>query len=306
LGQLPLRDIWPHINRIDWRATGFDIKKAYVCALFSELTYYRIPDFELSNADRINVVPCLAYQSTVRERQTIDFEQILESADFGQFFVVVRRYAIVVGVRTPNMIMVAVRGTKYLYDWLINLRSTRYLHEGAGGASCFHKGFFRAISACLEPVSLELRKYIQSNPEPLPLYVTGHSLGGAMAAIMHAIWGMTVSAEFVQEGIVHNRLRTYASYTFGMPRYGDMRAVTNYRQPYHLYNEFDVVPTVPPKWLGFENCSNEFMLDGSSLENIPRRESVNFAFWVSRLLSGKGVQQHSMELYRERIAMNIS
>jgi hypothetical protein len=125
-----------------------------------------------------------------------------------------------------------------------------------------------------------------------------------MAAIMHAIWGMTVSQEYVHEGVAEIRVRTYASYTFGMPRYGDLRAVTAYRQPYHLYNEMDIVPTVPPRWLGFESCFNEFMLDGTSIENVQSRESVRFASWVSRLLSGKGVENHSIERYRERITPN--
>ncbi len=303
--ELPIREALQHINSIDWRKSGFEIEKAFVCALFSELTYYRIPDFELKQADRVNVVPCFAYQQAIRDGRRLDFDEIMRSLEFGEFFVVIRRYAIVVGVRTPSMIIVAIRGTKYLYDWLANLRATRFSHESGAGKVHFHMGFFRAISACLEPVSLELQTFIRGNTEQVPIYVTGHSLGGAMAAIMHAIWGMTVSSEFVQEGLVRNRLTTHAGYTFGMPRYGDARAVTALREPYHVYNELDIVPTVPPKWLGFQSCFNEFMLDGTSLENAQNRESLKFFSWISRLVSGKGIQNHSMEVYRERLAQNI-
>jgi hypothetical protein len=307
LDELPIRGAWRHIHGIDWHEYGFDLRKAYVCALFSELTYYLIPDFELEKTDRINVIPCLAHQSAVREQRVIDFDQLVRSLGFeeGQVFTVIRRYAIVVGVRMPDMIIVAIRGTKYLYDWLVNFRVSQYVHDGAGGSVRFHSGFFRAISACFEPVSVELRKFIRSNAEPVPLYVTGHSLGGALAAIMHAIWGMTISKEFVHEGVVQNRVRMYASYTFGMPRYGDLKAITIYREPYHLYNELDIVPTVPPKWLGFESCFNEFKLDGRAIENVQKRESIKFANWVTRLLSGTGIKNHSMEGYRERIALGV-
>ncbi|MGO6798370.1 hypothetical protein ACCT24_34975 [Rhizobium ruizarguesonis] len=303
--EFPIRETWKHINAINWREPGFDIQKAYVCALFSELTYYQIPDFELKDADRVNVIPCHAYQEAVRGGRTVDFDQFMRSLDFGQFFTVIRRYAIVVGVRTPNVIVIAIRGTKYLYDWLVNLRATQLAHESGTRTVHFHSGFFRALSACLEAVSLELLKFFRASPEQMPIFVTGHSLGGAMAAIMHAIWGMTVSGEFVHDGIVANRLRTNACYTFGMPRYGDMKAVVAYREPYHLYNELDIVPTVPPRWLGFESCLSEFMLDGTSMENTHARESLKFFSWVSRLLSGKGIANHSMELYRERISLKL-
>jgi hypothetical protein len=145
----PISKAWSHINSIEWRSSGFDLNKAYVCALFSELAYYRIPDFELKNANRINVVPSFAYHDAVRKGRRDDFDQLMRSADFGQYFVVIRRCAIIVGVRTPNVIIISIRGTKYLYDWLVNFRAAKYQFQGRGGEVLFHKGFFRAIWACL-------------------------------------------------------------------------------------------------------------------------------------------------------------
>jgi predicted lipase len=304
--ELPIHEAWQHINSIDWHESGFDIKKAYVCALFSELTYYRIPDFELRDADRVNVIPCLAYQQAVREGRSLDFDQLMRSLDFGQFFVVIRRYAIVVGVRTPNMIIIAIRGTKYLYDWGVNLRASKHIireryHFEDFGEVGFHSGFFRAVFGCFEPVSREIRKFNLGDQDATPIYVTGHSLGGALAAIMHVVWSREYPKVHAFPGNILFAAKTDASYTFGMPRYGDMRAVTQYATPYHLYNELDIVPTVPPKWLGFENCFSEFKLDGTSLQNVQGRESVRFASWLTRLMTGKGVANHAMEIYRERI-----
>jgi Lipase (class 3) len=149
----------------------------------------------------------------------------------------------------------------------------------------------------LKPVSEEVHKFLPSSNQEL----TGHSLGGALSAIMQATWSMVLSREFVQEGVVENRVSPHSCYTFGMPRYGDMRAVSSYRNPYHLYNDQDIVPSVPPRWLGFESCFSEFQLDGTSIENISQRESITFSSWVGRLASGAGVANHAIEIYRDRV-----
>lgn len=298
----PIKNIWKYLNGVNWSEPGFELRKAHAMALFSELAYFKIPDFELKNANRVNLIPSKAYQDALTSGNVEDFDSLVRSLEFGEYFVVVRRYAVVVGVRTPNMIVVAIRGTTDLYDWFTNLRALRYNPEGGHGTARFHKGFYRAISACLEPVSLELRRLIGARQEQVPIYVTGHSLGGAMAAIMHAIWSMVIGGEWLHDGMAERRLRTIAGYTFGMPRYGNFSAVANYRAPYHMYNDFDIVPTVPPKWLGFENSFNEFRLDGVSLESVQSRESLKFLSWISLLLTGRGVAHHSIEIYRDRIS----
>lgn len=303
--ELPIPEVSRYIKLIDWRETGFDIKKAYVCALFSELTYYRIPDFETKDADRVNVIPCLAYQQAVREGRSLDFDQIMRSLDFDQVFVVIRRYAIVVGVRTPNMIIIAIRGTQYLYDWFVNLRAYKHIIRGLHHLKDFsevgfHSGFFRAIYPCFEPISNEIDKFKLSHNDDIPIYVTGHSLGGALAAILQVLWRAHPLKPGIYAGAITRSDKIFAGYTFGMPRYGDMMAVSQCATPYHLYNELDIVPNVPPKWLGFENCFSEFRLDGTSLENSQRRESVKFASWLMQLVTGKAVANHAMELYRKR------
>lgn len=298
-------ELWEQLNSVDWREPGFELNKALACVLFSKLTYLRIPAFELDGADRVNIIPCLAYQDAVLSGYKINFDEYLRSLDFGEYFVVERRYAVVVGVRTGDVIVVAIRGTKYLYDWLTNLNARRYRQDGPYGRIHFHRGFYRAMSACFEPVSLELRKFIQNSSKPVPIYVTGHSLGGAMAAIMHAVWGMSVSGEYLSDGLVENRVRSYSCYTFGMPRYGDVRSVETFRTPYHLYDELDIVPTVPPRWLGYENPTTEYLLNGNPLENVHRRETLKFSRWITRLISGKGVENHKIENYHDKIRSQV-
>ena len=298
--EFSISEAWPKIKQVNWLETDFSLDKSFVCVLFSELAYLRIADFELQDAKRVNVIPCFAHQEAVKSGDVIDFDAVLKSSDFGDYFAVIRRYAVVIGVRTPNVIFVSIRGTRYLYDWAVNMNAQKYCISQGEHAACFHRGFFRAISACLEPVSVHLREFLKANN--VPIYVTGHSLGGALAAIMHALWGMTLSAEYVQEGVAEIRVRTHSSFTFGMPRYGNIDAIATHRGPYHIYNEKDIVPTVPPRWLGFESCFSEYRTDGVGIETTPNRESLGFAAWLYRLALGRGVADHAVELYRTRIA----
>lgn len=68
----------------------------------------------------------------------------------------------------------------------------------------------------------------------LPLYITGHSLGGALATV-------------ATKKISHLRGGIAACYTFGSPRVGDERWVGNIKTPiYRLVNAADCVTMLPP------------------------------------------------------------
>ena len=66
----------------------------------------------------------------------------------------------------------------------------------------------------------------------LPLYITGHSLGGALAVV--ATWYISSK-------------QLAACYTFGAPRVGDAGLLGWYKTPiYRIVNAADPVPFVPP------------------------------------------------------------
>lgn len=82
------------------------------------------------------------------------------------------------------------------------------------------------------------------------LYITGHSLGGALAA---------VAAKFFAQ----DRLAAVtAVYTFGMPRCGGQNFVDSFgselgSRTYRFVHGYDIVPTVPPEWLGFRHVGSQ-------------------------------------------------
>jgi hypothetical protein len=122
-----------------------------------------------------------------------------------------------------------------LADWISNfdIGITR------GGAA---HGFAVAAQA----VESKIDKLLANDPADKPIFVTGHSLGGALAVLSAA----------AIEAARPNRVR--AVYTFGMPRPGRADFATTYNptlgeRTYRLVHGDDVVPTVAPSVLGFQH-----------------------------------------------------
>jgi pimeloyl-ACP methyl ester carboxylesterase len=103
-----------------------------------------------------------------------------------------------------------------------------------------HRGFGSALAAAWQEIAGALS---QAGPKP-QLYVTGHSLGGALAVLcaLRAARELAAAAQAV--------------YTFGMPRVGNRAFAAAYDQvlgenTYRLVHGEDIVPTVPPSELRF-------------------------------------------------------
>ena len=77
------------------------------------------------------------------------------------------------------------RGTQQIRDWMTNINSTTQPISDPKGKGCIvgnmHKGFHDAYKSIEEPIADRLKE-----TEGLPLYITGHSLGGALAVV--ATW----------------------------------------------------------------------------------------------------------------------
>ncbi|MFO0953379.1 MAG: lipase family protein [Isosphaeraceae bacterium] len=90
-----------------------------------------------------------------------------------------------------------------------------------------HLGFSRAFDELLPALDERLERV-----GPKPVWLTGHSLGAALA---------TVAAETL------GRSRVKGLYTFGSPRVGDGTFRSRFDVPCHRYvNHSDVVPHLPP------------------------------------------------------------
>lgn len=295
-----ISDVWAEVNRIsNWDEPHFDWSKAYVASVFAKIAYLHIPQYELKNTNRANLIPCVEYREIIKGPGNVGVEQILRSSDFGEFFIVEKPYAVAVVVKVRNVLFISLRGTLQLYDWLVNLNASKSRpYANVDVDIYFHKGFHRAAASCMYEIHSEILKRFGKDST---IYVTGHSLGGALAAILHALWS---------RGHMHYRhigynpwdeyLATHSCYTFGMPRYGNFHAVEHFASPFHIYNQADIVPTVPPKFLGFDDSLIEYCLTADGKIDGSNLKGSSFSQFIFRLGTLKGIRDHDMEIYMSR------
>jgi Lipase (class 3) len=284
----------------DWESDAFGWQKAYVAAVFAAVAYEEVPQFELKKSKRAKLIPCDRYQAHVSRWETEQRRATLKDLDTNaQIEVIVRGRVIITISRLRKVVFVSFRGTTLSFaDFKADLdvRKVRY-QSGFGESARLHRGFFDAVIECSYEVVERLRSL---NTDPyVPVYVTGHSLGGAMAAIFYA---KLEENDFHPFGHRRRHLipRAISCYTYGMPRYGDASAKALLPQPFHTFNELDAIPTLPSRLLGYADSANERCLN--AIPDVARIHSKgDFA-----MRSGKGIatilgiSDHRMERYVER------
>jgi hypothetical protein len=137
----------------------------------------------------------------------------------------------------------------------------KYYHTKNG---VFHKGFYEAFKAMEKPINRAL-----GSVRDLPIYITGHSLGGALA---------TVAAMNLTETD-----RVAACYTFGAPRICDLKTIIKfYKIPvYRVVHADDVVPSLPPPSMfgGYAQIGDlRYITD--NFELIPGSAAVWLRLWL--------------------------
>jgi hypothetical protein len=161
--------------------------------------------------------------------------------------------------KRQDAIFVSFSGTDplALANWITNL------HLGPSSRD-MHHGFRTAI----DTVWADLSVVLQGADPHVPVYFTGHSLGGALAiAAADRAW-----REF--------GLMAAGVYTFGAPRVGAGAFAESYNasglgeRTFRLVHGLDIIPTVPPSRFGFRHagrmmaCPRGACFAGTALSNI--------------------------------------
>lgn len=289
----------------DWEHHGFDWHKAYVAAVFSALAYEAIPEFELKKSRRAKVIPSDRYQAHISrwEMASRPPPALRELGELG-VDLIVRRRVVVAITALQNVIFVSLRGTTISFADImadIDIRKVKY-SLGFGESMRLHRGFFDAVLECFDEVIDTVAARRQNNS---PIYITGHSLGGAMAAVFQARLAEAGYHPLFRPRVYRIPPAT-ACYTFGMPRYQDMVAKAMLPQPFHVFNELDAVPTVPPTMLGFVDAPNERCLNAiPALITVERKGNLALRA-DKRLPTVLGGSDHRMERYVDRVeAMHL-
>ena len=234
----------------DYRAAYSD-RTAWLMSCFSELSYIRFNEFlpehqkqffidkldQLVAVDKWSGVKKKALQALI-DKFTYDHkaeERQLKKYTVNLKFKLLKCFdgkktntqAILVG--NDERLILAFRGTET--DSFRDIKTDAKAVSVPDATGRAHKGFIEAY----EEVAADIEKFLSSSKSCAgrPLYLTGHSLGGALA---------TIAARKIQYagGIA-------ACFTFGSPRVGDENWLDGMKTPlYRIVNAADAVTMLPP------------------------------------------------------------
>jgi predicted lipase len=145
-------------------------------------------------------------------------------------------------IEQPDALIIAFRGTANILDALTDAEA--WFHPTAAGR--VHGGF----EASYDAIRLDIQRRALGTLKPI--YLTGHSLGGAHA--MLAAW------DLFHANISPSRLTVY---TFGQPRVGDAAFAAAYRaaglhdRTWRYIHQADVVPRLAGYLLGYRHTGRE-------------------------------------------------
>lgn len=248
-------------------------------------------------------------------RTKLGLESTLVSVDNTQAFVCENKTSIVVAFRGSES-PTSLDGLK---DWfLTNARNFLVLPKGrigtdfaaAGVGARFHKGFMEALAEIWDPLITAVENVV--GKQERPVWITGHSLGGALALL--AAW------RFHQQFIPVHQI-----YTFGAPMVGNEAAVAAYHkefpgQIFRYVDHGDLVPRLPTMSLlsnEYEHCQTEIVIGDSAIRSAAQaltdaaektvegviNGDVTESIWHS--LTG-GISSHLMGNYITKIAESVT
>jgi triacylglycerol lipase len=213
-------------------------------------------------------------------------------------------------------VVIAFRGTKSFDDWMTDLHATPvsfpWLFESGPDVGDIHAGFGHALRDAWSQVRDALGNLIPP-PDVAPgmsqqptIWLTGHSLGGALAVLAGAACSIWSGAP----------IRSVSGiYTFGQPRVGLYRFCGNFdhllkQRTFRLVNNQDLVPRVPFRGFDYSDLGQmiHFGRDGK-----PRLQSLEWQNFLSRTLQSfeeffniaghaqTDVGDHSMDTYQQLV-----
>ncbi|MEW6096545.1 MAG: lipase family protein [bacterium] len=147
------------------------------------------------------------------------------------------------GIANSTELIIAFRGTEpyCINDWLTDINIKR--KKG------IHKGFLKAY----QDIERDIRTIVKDNLSK-DIYITGHSLGGALTSICALEFGLS----YPIVGI----------YTFGAPRCLNKKQVKIYNSffkdiSYRLVNNCDIVTRIPTRVSGYHHTAQLVYIDNN-------------------------------------------
>ena len=216
------------------------------------------------------VAEFLAVMSQSSYETAAKVEADVRAIGFARVESIVRGSMVAYVASAENAVVVAFRGTDDAGDWLTNLNCV----ARATPHGDIHEGFAAAYEMLRPEVLTAVRRDM-----PRHLWITGHSLGGALAVVC------------AYDLIEKERLTPNGLITFGQPmvaseplaRHLDTVLLGRF---VHVVNEGDIVPRVPPC---FVHCGSlVWFTDGGVRRSKPKRSVYGAADDKAPSAAGKG------------------
>lgn len=176
-------------------------------------------------------------------------------------------------IKHEDFVVAAFRGTDEIGDWLDNLNCV----PQPGPLGDVHIGFYKALMDIWPQMKKAIRSFRRtSNGLPdRPLWLTGHSLGGALTTLAVAT-------------LIEADETFYGAYTFGSPRVGDRNFARNFNveakdKVFRFQNNADIVSRVPARIMGYSHVGSfVYISENGEL-------STDIGWWYRFMDTVKGV-----------------
>lgn len=142
-------------------------------------------------------------------------------------------------IEHKDYICLAFRGTNETKDWIDNINA--FSVKALFGE--FHRGFYNSVEDLWHEIEQKIDAIRQERKKPL--FITGHSLGGAMASIAASI-------------LIHEDKPFTSVYTFGQPRALTQSTSRIFNieckdRYYRFHNNNDIVTRSPTRLMGYSH-----------------------------------------------------
>ncbi len=205
------------------------------------------------NATTMAQLANLVYQKKSDTDQTPDQEEIINKlrdidSEYLSVYGFDKNSAQAMVVSHKDFIGIAFRGTNEINDWLDNLNA--FPEIALFGK--FHRGFYRSVEDLWSDIKSHVEK-IRQDLGKKPVFITGHSLGGAMASVAAAKY-------------IHKDEPFTSVYTFGQPRAMTRNTARTFNAEaggryFRFQNNEDIVTRVPARIMNYSHVGKCLYID---------------------------------------------
>ncbi|KAJ2227072.1 hypothetical protein IWW45_007183 [Coemansia sp. RSA 485] len=154
-------------------------------------------------------------------------------------------------------IIVSWRGSTVLMDWIADFSFAPVMWPPQIDGSMVHTGFLKAYNGEAESIKQIVGTLVSTYPS-YRIILTGHSLGGAQAALAAVDFALSYP-EWTSKMEI---------YTYGEPRVGNSQFADWFSRLsfpiYRVVNKGDIVAQVPFRQMGYQHHAQEVWYDSSS------------------------------------------